>query len=68
VRWLARLCQETPGVAARDAQLALANLAALTGPARHGAARAPAELTEAHGHDDVAQLLDEWPDDRPGDT
>ena len=46
--------------------LALAALAALTGPARHGAARALAELTEAYGHDDVAQILHEWLDDRPG--
>jgi hypothetical protein len=60
--------QETPGVAARDAQLALAALAALTGPARHGAARALAELAEAYGHDDVAQILDEWLDDRPDAT
>ena len=68
VRWLARLCQETPGVAIRDAQLALAALAALTAPARHGAARALAELAEAHGHDDVAQILDAWLNDRPRDT
>ena len=68
VRWLARFCQEPPGVAVRDAQLALAALAALTGPARHGAARALAELTEAYGHDDVAQILHEWLHDRPGAT
>jgi len=68
VRWLARFCQETPGVAVRDAQLALAALAALTGPARHGAARALAELAEAYGHNDVAQTLDDWLHDRPRAT
>ena len=35
---------------------------------RHGAARALAELAEGYGHDDVAQILDEWLDDRPGAT
>jgi hypothetical protein len=30
----------------------------------HGAA----PLAEAHGHDDVAQILDAWLNDRPGDT
>lgn len=32
----------------RDAQLALASLSALTGPARHDAARVLAELAEAY--------------------
>ena len=68
VRWHARFCHETAGVTVQDAQLALAALTALTGPARHGAARVLAELAEAYGHDDVAQILDEWLDDRPGAT
>jgi hypothetical protein len=28
----------------------------------------PLELAEAHGHDDVVQILDAWLNDRPGDT
>ncbi|MGI8593974.1 MAG: hypothetical protein ACR2ML_06345 [Solirubrobacteraceae bacterium] len=68
VRWLSRFCQETSGVALRDAQLALAALAALTGPARHGAARALAELAETYDRDDVAQVFDEWLDGSAGDT
>ena len=67
VRWHARFCRETAGVAVQDAQLALAAIAALTGPARHGAARVLAEIAEAYGHDDVAQVLEDWLDD-PGAT
>jgi len=65
VRWLSRFCQETSGVAVRDAQLALAALTALTGPARHGAARVLAELAEAYDRDDVAQVLDKWLEGSP---
>ncbi len=68
VRWLSRFCQETSGVAVRDAQLALAALAALTGPARHGAARVLAELAEAYDRDDVAQVFDKWLEGSLGDT
>lgn len=69
VRWFGRFCRETPGVAVRDAQLALASLAALTGPARrHGAARVLAELAESYDRDDIAQVLEEWLESSAGDT
>ncbi len=68
VRWLSRFCQETSGVALRDAQLALAALVALTGPARHGAARVLAELAETYDRDDVAQVFDKWLEGSPGNT
>jgi len=68
VRWLSRFCQETSRVAVRDAQLALAALAALTGPTQYGAARVLAELAEAYDRDDVAQVFEEWLEGSPGDT
>ena len=68
VRWLSRFCQETSGVAVRDAPLALAALTALTGPARHGAAGVLAELAEAYDRDDVAQVLDKWLEGSPCDS
>ena len=68
VRWLSRFCQAMSGVAVRDAQLALAALAALTGPTQYGAARVLAELADAYDRDDVAQVFDEWLESNPGDT
>jgi hypothetical protein len=41
------------------------------GREKRGRRQAPPDfdaLAEAYGHDDVAQILDEWLDDRPGDT
>ncbi len=60
VRWLARLCRETPGLALRDVGLAVAALPALTGPGRAAAAATLGALAEGYRLDDVAEVLDEW--------
>lgn len=60
VRWHALLCRQAPGLGACEAQLALAALQALRGPAALPAARLLEELATLHDLPRAAAVLRAW--------
>lgn len=60
VRWHALLCRQARGIGAREAQLALAALQALDGPAALPAARVLEELTALYQLPRAAGVLRAW--------
>src|SRR5919201_5840649 len=60
VRWLARFCNEQPGVELDEAALVAAHLVAFRAPDPLAAARAFAELLETRGRRDLAQPVRRW--------
>lgn len=60
VRWHALLCRQARGIGAREAQLALAALQALDGPAALPAARVLEELTALYELPRAAGVLRAW--------
>ena len=60
VRWHALLCRRARGISAREAQLALAALQALGGPAAQPAARLLAEIATLYGLPRTAAVLRGW--------
>lgn len=62
VRWHALLCRQVRGISAREAQLALAALQALDGPAAVPAARLLDELATLYDLPRTAAVLRTWSD------
>lgn len=60
VRWHALLCRQARGLGAREAQLGLAALQALRGPAALPASRLLEELATLHDLPRVAAVLRAW--------
>jgi hypothetical protein len=67
VRWHGLLCRQARGLGAREAQLALAALQALAGPAALPAARLLEEITALHDLPRAAAVLRAWAQRRGGD-
>ncbi len=68
VRWHGLLCRQVRGLSARESQLALAALQALSGPAASAASGMLEELALLYGQPRVAAVLRVWsgPDPTPG--
>jgi hypothetical protein len=66
VRWHALLCREVKNLGAREAQLALAALQALDGPAALPASRLLAELAALYDLPRAAAVLRVWSAQAPG--
>ena len=64
VRLHARLCAEARGLTLREAQLALAALAALRGRGGSAAAHALSELLVIRGLNECADVLERWASER----
>lgn len=62
VRWHALLCRQAKGISAREAQLALAALQALNGPAALPASRLLEEITSLYDLPRAAAVLRAWSD------
>jgi len=60
VRWLARFCDEQAAVELDEAVLVAIHLAALRAPRPMAAARAFAELLEAGGRRELAEVVRRW--------
>ncbi len=60
VRWHALLCRQARGIGAREAQLALAALQALRGPAALPASRVLEEIATLYGQPGAGAVLRVW--------
>ena len=60
VRWHALLCRQAKGIGAREAQLALAALQALNGPAARPASRLLEEIASLYDLPRAAAVLRAW--------